>query len=84
MARVHQSVSVSASGRAALLGIGLCTALPRTWLIARAWIARSRQREALVDLDDGMLRDIGVNRERDIGVSREEARCEIDKLLWGT
>ena len=78
MARVHQPVSVSASGRAALLGIA------RAWLIARAWIARSRQHEALADLDDRTLRDIGVNRERDIGVSREEARREIDKLRWGT
>ena len=41
---------------------------------------RSRQRHALAELDDRLLRDIGVIRERDIGVSREEARREIEPL----
>jgi len=45
----------------------------------RRWIAR---REALTDLDDGLLRDIGVIRECDIGVSSDAARREADKLLW--
>jgi uncharacterized protein YjiS (DUF1127 family) len=42
---------------------------------------RSRQRHALAELDDRLLRDIGVIRERDIGVSREQARREIE-LFW--
>ena len=44
----------------------------------RAW-----QRHALAELDDRLLRDIGVIRERDIGVSREEVRREIE-LFWRT
>ena len=45
----------------------------------RAWRCRLRSR-ALAELDDRLLRDIGVIRERDIGVSREEARREIEPL----
>jgi uncharacterized protein YjiS (DUF1127 family) len=42
---------------------------------------QSRQRRALAELDDRLLRDIGVIRERDIGVSREKVRREIE-LFW--
>ena len=59
---------------------GKTTINPRTRLLRR-WIARSRQRPALAELDDRLLRDIGVIRERDIGVSREAARREIE-LFW--
>jgi len=48
------------------------------WRGHRAW-----QRHALAELDDRLLRDIGVIRERDIGVSREEVRSEIE-LFWRT
>jgi uncharacterized protein YjiS (DUF1127 family) len=70
----------STSARPALLGIALGASLGQAWRQLRRWIARSRQRHALAELDDRLLRDIGVIRERDIGVSREEARCEIELL----
>lgn len=70
----------STSARRALLGIG--AALGRVWMRVCAWIARRREGQALADLDDRLLRDIGVIRERDIGVSRDAARREADKLFW--
>ena len=68
----------STSARPALLGIALDALLRQAWRQLRRWIARSRQRHALAELDDRLLRDIGVIRERDIGVSREAARREIE------
>jgi uncharacterized protein YjiS (DUF1127 family) len=68
----------STSARSALLGIALDASLGQAWRQRRRWIARSRQRYALAELDDRLLRDIGVMRER--GVSREEARREIELL----
>ena len=73
----------STSARPALLGVALGASLGQAWRQLRRWIARSRQRHALAELDDRLLRDIGVIRERDIGVSREEARREIE-LFWRT
>jgi uncharacterized protein YjiS (DUF1127 family) len=64
--------------RRALLGIALDASLGQAWRQLRRWIARSRRRHALAELDDRLLRDIGVMRERDIGVSREEVRREIE------
>ena len=69
------------SARPALLGTALGASLGQAWRQLRRWIARSRQRHALAELDDRLLRDIGVVRERDIGVSHEETRREID-LFW--
>jgi len=69
------------SARPALLGAALGASLGQAWRQLRRWIARSRQRHALAELDDRLLRDIGVIRERDIGVSHEETRREID-LFW--
>ena len=66
----------STSARPALLGIALGASLGQAWRQLR----RYRQRHALAELDDRLLRDIGVIRERDIGVSREEARREIELL----
>ena len=66
--------------RRALLGIALDASLGQAWRQLRRWIAQSRQRHALAELDDRLLRDIGVMRERDIGVSREEVRREIELL----
>jgi uncharacterized protein YjiS (DUF1127 family) len=40
------------------------------------WIEQSRQRQALQDLDDRLLNDIGL--------SRDEARRECAKLFWQT
>jgi uncharacterized protein YjiS (DUF1127 family) len=74
----------STSARHALLGIALGASLGQAWRQLRRWIARSQQHRALAELDDRLLRDIGVIRERDIGVNREEARREMDKLRWGT
>ena len=71
----------SASARPALLGIALAASLEQAWRQLRRSLARSRQRPTLAELDDRLLRDIGVVRERDIGVSREEARREIE-LFW--
>src|SRR5262249_5165731 len=68
----------STSARSAPPRIPLRAALGQTWRQLRRWIARSRQRYALAELDDRLLRDIGVMRERDIGVSREEVRREIE------
>src|SRR5262245_44272395 len=67
----------STSARPALPGIALGAT---AWRELRRWIARRRQRHALAELDDRLLRDIGVIRERDIGVSREEVRREIELL----
>jgi uncharacterized protein YjiS (DUF1127 family) len=64
--------------RRALLGIALDASLGQACRQLRRWIARSRRRHALAELDDRLLRDIGVMRERDIGVSREEVRREIE------
>src|SRR5262249_501865 len=68
----------STSARSALLGIALGASLGQAWRQLRRWIARSRQRYALAEFDDRLLRDIGVMRERDIGVSREEVRREVE------
>lgn len=73
----------STSARPALLGTALGASLGQAWRQLRRWIARSRQRPALAELDDRLLRDIGVIRERDIGVSREETRRDIEQF-WRT
>jgi uncharacterized protein YjiS (DUF1127 family) len=73
----------STSARPAPLGIALGASLGQALRQPRRWLARSRQRHALAELDDRLLRDIGVIRERDIGVSREEVRREIE-LFWRT
>ena len=71
----------STSARPALLGIALGASLGQAWRQLRRWLARTRQRPALAELDDRLLRDIGVIRDRDIGVSREETRRDIE-LFW--
>jgi len=83
--RAWRSASTSKFGSTsacpALLGIALGASLGQVWRQLRRRIARSWQRPTLADLDDRLLRDIGVVRERDIGVSREKARREIE-LFW--
>ena len=48
------------------------------WRTLAAWLSacwqRHRQRRALLDLDDRMLRDIGI--------SRDDARLEARKRFW--
>jgi len=63
----------STSARPVLLGIALGASLGQAWRQLRRWLARSRQRPALAELDDRLLRDIGV--------SREETRRDIE-LFW--
>jgi uncharacterized protein YjiS (DUF1127 family) len=70
-----------ASTRPALFGIALRAALGRAWRHLRKWLARSRERDVLADLDDRLLHDIGVLRDRDIGVSREAAAREVDRQV---
>src|SRR5262249_24165371 len=74
---IHSKLG-STSAHPALLGSALGASLGQAWRRLRRWIARSRQRHALAELDGRVLRDIGVIRELDIGVSREEARREIE------
>jgi len=71
----HRRIQRSSASLGASLG--------QAWQQLRRWIARSRQRHTLAELDDRLLRDIGVIRERDIGVSREQAHRAIE-LFWGT
>ncbi len=50
-------------------------ARPRHWLSALVAIhERWRQRQALMELDDRMLADIGI--------TRDERRAEVDKPFW--
>jgi uncharacterized protein YjiS (DUF1127 family) len=44
------------------------------WVLVASWIERARQREALAQLDDHTLRDIGV--------TRAEAARESGKPFW--
>lgn len=48
--------------------------LAAAFLLMKGWIERARQRRALAELDDQMLRDIGV--------TRVEAVRECDKPFW--
>ncbi len=55
----------------------LATGLQQVWRgcrIARWQLARQRTRRALAQLDDRMLRDIGI--------SREQAMREAEKPFW--
>jgi uncharacterized protein YjiS (DUF1127 family) len=48
---------------------------PHTWAGAvRTWLQRSSQRRALAELDDRMLRDIGV--------TRSQANRETERPFW--
>ena len=48
---------------------------PRRWpRVIGAWIERHRQRRALAELDDRLLKDIGI--------TRPEADREIAKPFW--
>jgi uncharacterized protein YjiS (DUF1127 family) len=70
---IHSN-SGSTSRRPALLDIALGASLGQAWRQLSTWIARSRQRDALAQLDDRLLRDIGV--------SRETAAREVAKPFW--
>lgn len=51
---------------------GILSQLP--WAGVRMWLHRSRQRRALAELDDRMLRDIGV--------THSQARREAARPFW--
>jgi uncharacterized protein YjiS (DUF1127 family) len=80
MAFGFRSNFASTSARAALL-TATSTSLGQTWRKLCGLIARRRKDEVLDELDDTLLRDIGVIRERDIGVSHEATR-EAGMLFW--
>jgi hypothetical protein len=69
-----------ASAPPALRGIALGAALGQAWRHLRTRLARSRERD-VTELDDWLLRDIGVLRDRDIGVSRDAAAREADRQI---
>ena len=71
----------STSGRIALFGIALGASFRQAWQKLCRRIARRGKRHAVAELDDWLLRDIGVIRERDIGVGADAARQDVDKLL---
>lgn len=54
------------------LGLGYLTR--QVIRVVDRWIERSRQRRALADLNDHLLKDIGI--------TRSEAACEIQKPFW--
>ena len=76
-----QSNFGSTSARLALIGKSLAASLGQAWQQLRRRIPRSRRHQELAELDDWVLRDIGVIRERHIGISREEILREVDKLF---
>ena len=48
--------------------------LVRGWLVLSGWVEKSRQRRALMALDDRMLKDIGI--------SRADVAQEVGKKFW--
>jgi hypothetical protein len=62
--------------------------LLRSWLRVRRWIARRRRRQTLAaldelaELDDWILRDIGVIRERDMGAGFESDPRDSAEQFW--
>lgn len=61
----------SAPGRGFADLLWLCLRLPRLWI---GWSERHRQRQALSELDDRLLDDVGL--------TRRTAECECEKLPW--
>lgn len=49
-------------------------ALARAWATLRCWLARSRSRQTLAQMDERMLKDIGL--------SRADAVFEGNKHFW--
>ena len=77
-----RSKIATTSSCAARLAIARGALRGQAWQLLCRLVARSRRDEALDELDDWLLRDIGVIRERDIGVSRAAAAREADTLFW--
>ena len=70
------------SARPTLLETAL-GAFRHTWRRPRRSTARLRWSQALAELDDRLLRDIGAIRERGVDMSADAARREVHKLVWG-
>lgn len=62
------------SGSSRRVGRRLADAAFRLWLQLEAWRERARQRRDLLELDDRLLKDIGI--------SRADARREGGKPFW--
>ena len=78
---IHSN-SGSTSARPAPRAVALGALVGRAWRQLRWWIVRRRRDHALADLNDELLRDMGVIRERDIGLSRDAAARQAERLLW--
>ncbi len=68
-------ISTSRDAAAAPRRLGFADVLRRPVVLVRAWIDLSRQRRALADLDDHLLRDINVTHA---AARREAARSYWD------
>ena len=44
------------------------------WQTVKTWYFRARERQALAELDEHLLRDCGI--------TREQVRAELDKPFW--
>ncbi|MCB1900928.1 DUF1127 domain-containing protein [Cognatazoarcus halotolerans] len=64
---VHHPVPALRSLRPARLGSAIAS-------MVRTWLARDRQRRELRELDDAILRDVGI--------SRAQASFSADKPFW--
>jgi hypothetical protein len=69
------SISASASPCAA-------RAIARACLRVCARMVRRRRHQAVAELDDWILHDIGVIRERDFDVALEAGRREAAQQFW--
>ena len=64
-----------------MLSASRAGALGRAVQLVRRWIALPRRRQSLAELDDWILRDVGVIRERDMGAGVEDPR-EAASRFW--
>ena len=54
----------------------------RAWSRVRVWILQRRRHQTLAQLDDWILRDIGVIRERDLGADLGTDAREAATRFW--
>jgi hypothetical protein len=59
-----------------------CFALASARRRVRRWLVGRRRRDAVADLNDWILRDIGVIVERDIGTRADAAAREAAMQFW--
>ncbi|GAB4349184.1 MAG: hypothetical protein Kow006_10560 [Gammaproteobacteria bacterium] len=70
--RIHARVSATAAARAAAKWMG--RVVTTGWQQLELWQERANQRHRLLELDDRLLKDIGI--------SRAEAEREARKPFW--